>query len=82
MSAKKKLKLKESKDLEELTEVEFERGLIRVIRELGTQKQNAINMLNDIGYYESKGYKIYYYFNKKEGTYSYFAEEKNIGFAR
>jgi len=69
-----------NKNLEEITEVNFERGIIRVIRELGAQNQIAVNMINDIDYYKSKGYKIYYYLNKKEGTYTYFAGEKKVGF--
>lgn len=68
------------KDLEELTEVKFERGIINVIRELSVQQQIAINMINDIDYYKGKGYKIYYYLNKKERTYSYLAEERKVGF--
>ena len=73
-------KQNKNKDLEELTEVDFERGIINVIRELSSQKQIAINMINDIDYYKSKGYKINYYLNTKEKTYTYFAEEKKVGF--
>jgi len=73
-------KKEKNKDLEELTEVQFERGIIKVVRELNSQLQNAVNMINDINYYKSKGYKINYYLNKKERTYSFFAEDKKVGF--
>ena len=68
------------KDLEKITEVKFERGIINVVRELRSQIQNAVNMINDINYYKSKGYKPIYYFNSKEKTYSYFAAKREVGF--
>ena len=73
-------KMPQNKDLEELTEVDFERGIIKIMRELSSQQQTAVNMINDIDYYKNKEYKIHYYFNKKEMTYTYFAEKRKMGF--
>ena len=70
----------EDKNLEKLTEVDFERGIIKVIRGFKTQIQEAVNMIIDIDYYKSKGYEVKYYFNDKEKTYNFLALEKKVGF--
>ena len=80
MYARDKWKSMKNKDLEELTEVKFELGLVKVIREFRAQINNAVNMINDIDYYKSKGYEIKYYFNKKERIYTFYAYEREVGF--
>jgi len=69
-----------NKDLERITEVDFERGLVKTLRYYKAQMDKIIEMFNDIQYYKERRYKIYYYFNKKEKTYNYCAKRKEVGF--
>jgi len=66
--------------LEKITEVEFERGLIKIVRDLNSQIQQVSNMFKDIDYYKSKGYVINYYIDKKDNSFNYFAGKEQIGF--
>ena len=53
------------------------------IRALSDHYNKIAEMIQDIGHYETSGYKIKYFFNEKTQSYSYEVNEKPvIGFKK
>ena len=67
-------------NLKQLTELEFDKGLVSVVREYQRSINAVFEMVNDISLYKEHGHKIKYYIDNKKGTYNYFAFEPDVGF--
>ena len=72
-----------AKDLNEITELEFEKGLVTIIRSYKSEINKVIELMNDVMLYKEYGYTVKYYFNSKNGTFNYQADKKGeIGFRK
>lgn len=68
------------KDLKQLTELEFEKGVISLIRNYNSLINNVYELMNDVTLYKDKGYNIKYYMDTKKQTYNYIAYKPEVGF--
>ena len=61
--------------------MDFEKGLVKIIRDYQSEMNYVIEMMNDINLYKNHGYTVKYYLNTKEGSFNYQANKKGeIGF--
>jgi len=80
MCVKERLKLKKNKDLEEITEIEFEKGLIDIVKILNSEIKEVYSLIDSVNYYKNREYRIIYYKDNKNRTYNFKAVKKQIGF--
>jgi len=74
------MKDKKQPTLEELTKEGFEHSIADIVHSANTMINSAMRMLQETEYYESRGYRLNYYYNAKENAYSYTFSKIEIGF--
>ena len=69
------------KALNEITELEFEKGLVTIIRSYKSEINKVVELMNDVTLYKEYGYTVKYYFNSTDGTFNYQTDKiGEIGF--
>jgi len=69
------------KKLREITELEFHKGLVDIIKNYECEINKIIETMRDVSLYKDYGFNIKYYFDSKRNTYKYIPFEKpKIGF--
>ena len=71
---------KKQSKLEELTKEDFEHSIADIVQGANEMVTSAMRLLQEIDYYESRGYRLNYYYNKKDKAYSYTFSKIKIGF--